>query len=81
MKDWRRVLREAGIPLGMVFDDVKHECLVDEARNKAELYYPDTSFTNDDIEKIVSAFESQYCEHEIASNVWADVFEEYLKEN
>ena len=79
MKDWRDVLREQGIPLLKVYQDVRHDILMDEAKEHADLYGIE-NLTDDDYEKIVSAFESNYCEHEIASNVWADVFAEYRED-
>ena len=79
MKDWRDVLREQGISLIDVYEDVKHDILIDEAMRQAELC--GCEVTADDLENIVSEFQSRYCEHEIASNVWTDVFEEYRKED
>ena len=33
------------------------------------------------LEEMVVMFDSLYCEHEIASNIWADVFDDWAKEH
>ena len=82
-KDWKTFLTENGYSVLQVFYDVRHEDLIDKAKEHAELLYPDYADTlsKEDYEKIVSDFYSLYCEHEIASNVWADVLDEWAKEH
>jgi len=82
-KDWKTFLTENGYSVLQVFYDVHKEDLIDAAREHAERYYPSyaETLTEADYEKIAEDYKSLYCEHEIASNVWADVLDEWAKEH
>lgn len=84
MKDWKTFLRENGYSVFQVFDDVRRENLIEDALYHVKLYCPDyyvKSLTKGDCEKIAEDFESRYCEHEIASNIWWDVINDWAKEH
>ena len=83
MKDWEKFLIENGYSVLQVYDDVRKENMIADAWDHVNLYYPDyaESLTNEDCEKIAEDFDSRYCEHEIASNIWSDVIDDWAKEH